>query len=239
MAWLLAGTLAAPMAGAAPSLERWALDVPAPASEPSSATPEEQALARALADYAAGRWPQAQAGFEALTRNGHALGTYNLAMMHLRGEVPHADPALAMDLLTQAAAKGLVRAMFTLGVALETGAGGKRDLVLAHDWYEQAARRGHLESQLAMGTAYYLGRGRPKDLAQAAQWYREATRAGDEGAQYLLASMYETGDGVPRDLRLARYWYAAAAAQGDVAAAGKVKELDARAATAASATAPP
>ena len=188
----------------------------------------DQRFADGLQHYEAGRKPQAQAVFESQARQRHALATYNLAMMHLREEVPYPDPRQAVIWLAQAADQGLVRAMVSLGTALEQGVAGPRDLAQAHDWYEQAAARGHVESQIALGTAHYLGRGRPKDLAKAADWYRRAALSGDVGAQYLLASMYEAGAGVPQDLRLARHWYAQAAAGGDEAAPWKVKEIDAR-----------
>jgi TPR repeat protein len=196
-------------------------------------TPAQQArLDAALRDHDAGRLAAAQHAFEALARERVPAALHNLAVMHLEGELPGADVAVAERLLVQAARLGFVTSMFTLGQGYEIGAFGRRDLVRAHDWYERAARAGSVEAQVAMGTAHFLGRGRPRDAGAAAAWYLVAARAGDVGAMYLVASMYEAGDGVERDLRLARYWYGAAARQGDPAAAAKVQELDARAAAA-------
>jgi TPR repeat protein len=191
-------------------------------------TPELQAeLDRAVLDYEAGRHAQAQAEFESLARRQVPAAQYNLAVMHLRGELPQADRQLAGQLLLQAAEGGFVTAQFMLGQAHETGQFGPRDLVQANRWYAIAAGNGSVEAQVAMGTAFYLGRGARKDYAEAARWYREAAKGGDVGAQYLLASMYEAGDGVERDLRLARYWYDIAAKNGDEAAPGKVRQMDA------------
>jgi TPR repeat protein len=185
-------------------------------------------LDAAVIAYESGQLGPARAAFEALSRRGVAAADYNLAVMHLRGQLPQPSLARAEQLLTRSARGGFVTAQLMLGRVLESGELGRRDLKLAHRWYEVAAEGGSMEAQVAMGTAFYLGRGRPKDPARAAHWFREGAKAGDVGAMYLLASMYEQGDGVDRDLRLARYWYDIAARQGDEAAPAKVKELDAR-----------
>jgi len=190
--------------------------------------PLQAELDRAVLDYETGRRAAAQAAFESLARRQVPASQYNLAVMHLRGELPQADRQRARRLLTQAAEHGFVTAQLMLGQAWETGQFGTRDLRLAKRWYEVAATSGSVEGQVAIATAFYLGRGARQDYAEAARWYREAAKAGDVGAQYLLASLYEAGDGVERDLRLARYWYDAAAKNGDPAAPDKVREIDAR-----------
>ena len=189
---------------------------------------DQVALDRAVAAYGAGHLKPALAAFEALARRHVPAAEFNLAAMHLRGEVPRPDIARARLLLERAGRGGFITAQVMLGRALESGELGRRDLVMAHNWYQLAADAGENEAQLAMGTAYYLGRGRPKDPALAAHWFRLAAQAGDIGAMYLLASMYEQGDGLERDLRMARHWYDAAARNGDPAAPDKVKEIDAR-----------
>ena len=192
----------------------------------------------AVLAYESGRWTEARAAFSALARQQVPAAHHNLAVMHLRGEVPQPSVATARRLLTQAARAGFVTSQFTLAQGLETGRFGRLEIELAMRWYEVAALGGSVAAQVEIGTAYYLGRGRPKDPALALRWFREGARGGDIGAMYLLASMYEHGEGVPSDLRLARYWYGVAAEQGDEAAPGKVKELDARAAARGALTTP-
>lgn len=187
-------------------------------------------LDRAVLAYESGRLAPALAAFESLSQRQVPAAQYNLAVMHLRDEVPKPDLAQARRLLTLSAEAGFVTAQVALAQALEAGHFGARDLLLAHRWYEVAATAGSVDAQVAMGTAHYLGRGATKDATAAVRWFREAAKGGDVGAQYLLASMYEQGDGVERDLRLARYWYAIAAKNGDEAAPDKLKELDAKAA---------
>lgn len=190
----------------------------------AAGTPLEQALEA----YEAGRLEQAARGFAQLSHQGLPLADYNLAMMHIRGELPKPDLAEARRLLERAAAHKLVRALLALGQWHEQGLAGKPDLRRAVHWWGLAAAQGSVDGQVQLATAYYLGRGLPQDMGQAAHWYREAAKNGDVGAQYLIASMYESGLGVDRDLRLARYWYDIAARNGDEAAPAKLKELDAR-----------
>lgn len=185
------------------------------------------ALTEAIGQYGRGQTDAARRAFEALSARGVAAADYNLALMHLNGDLP-GGPAEARRLMQRAAQAGFVTAMVGLGQLHEDGRLGRRDLPRSLRWYLRAAHAGSVDAQVAAGTAYYLGRGAPQDMAQAAQWYRLAAVGGDVGAQYLIASMYETGLGVARDLRLARYWYDAAARNGDEAAPDKVKELDAR-----------
>lgn len=176
-----------------------------------------------------GRLKVARQAFERLAREGVPAAHYNLAVMHLRGEVPHPSKTEALRLMNLAAEHGFVIAMFEMGRLHEAHSiTGTPDPALATQWYLRAAEAGSIDAQVAIGTGYYLGRGVPKDLAQAAHWYREAAKGGDVGTQYLLASMYEAGDGVDQDLRLARYWYGIAAKNGDIAAPAKVRQLDAQ-----------
>jgi TPR repeat protein len=175
-----------------------------------------------------GHFDAARKTFERLAREGVPAAHYDLAVMHLRGELPQASNKEAVRLMTFAAEHGFVTAMVDLGRLYETRIVGAPDLAEANRWYLRAAQAGSVDAQSALGTAYYLGRGAPKDYAQAAHWFREAAKGGDVGTQYLLASMYEAGDGVAQDLRLARYWYDIAARNGDIAAPSKVKQLDAQ-----------
>ncbi len=200
---------------------------PALAAPPLAPAVQAQ-LDRAVIDYESGRIDEARTVFETLSRRGVPAADFNLAVMHVKRQLPEPSLARAEELLLRAARGGFVLAQIMLGKSLENGLLGRRSLAEAHDWYELAANAGNAEAQLAMGTAHYLGRGRPKDAARAAHWYREAAKAGDIGAAYILASMYEQGDGVEQDLRLARYWYQRAADGGDDAAPYKVKELELR-----------
>ena len=183
----------------------------------------------AVAAYERGELTRARNAFTRLSRAGMAAADYNLAVMHLRGEVPGATAGEALQLMTRAAEAGFVTAMVGLAQLCEQGqAGTVADLVRANQWYRRAAEAGSVDAQVAIATAHYLGRGAAKDAALAARWFRIAAQGGDVGAMYLYASMVESGDGVGRDLQEARYWYGVAARNGDEAAPSKVRELDAK-----------
>ncbi|MDR7335609.1 tetratricopeptide repeat protein [Roseateles asaccharophilus] len=184
-------------------------------------------LSEALTAYDDGNLKAAAQGFAASAARGEALGQFNLAMMHLRRELPGASDARAWHWLQRAAAQQYARAENALGEMIENGRRGKRDPKAACDWFERAAEHGNGDGALATATCYYLGRGRAQDMVHAHRWYLEAAKAGDVGAQYLVASMFETGLGVEADARLARYWYNAAARNGDVAARAKLKAMEA------------
>lgn len=189
----------------------------------------EPTIDAAVAAYERGDLAAARVAFTRLSRDGILAADYNLAVMHLRGELPRASAREAVRLMTRAAEGGFVTAMVGLAQLHESGrAGLVADFAEANRWYLRAAEGGSVEAQVAIATAHYLGRGASKDAGQAARWYRVAAQGGDVGAQYLIASMYETGDGVARDLREARYWYSVAARNGDDAARSKVEELDTR-----------
>jgi uncharacterized protein len=186
-------------------------------------------LDAAVAAYERGELTQARAAFTRLAQQGVPAADYNLAVMHLRREMPQPSDREALRLMTRAADAGFVTAMVGLAELHELGrAGLPVNLPQSVLWQRRAAQAGSVDAQVALGTAHFLGRGAAKDLAVAARWYRIAAQGGDVGAMYLYASMLEHGDGVERDLAEARYWYAAAARQGDEAAPGKVKELDAK-----------
>lgn len=193
------------------------------------AAPSAREIEAAVASYERGDLSRARSAFTRLSRSGVAAGDYNLAVMHLRGELPGANARDALQLMTRAAEAGFVTAIFGLAQLHELGQAGLRvDLVEAHRWYLRAAQAGSVDAQVATATAFYLGRGAAKDAVQSARWFRIAAQGGDVGAQYLIASMFESGDGVERDLKEARYWYGVAARNGDDAAPSKVKELDAK-----------
>lgn len=191
-------------------------------SDAAAPTPLEQALVL----YRQGEREAARLAFARLAALGVPAATYNLAVMHIRREVPDASMAEAARLMAQAAQAGFVTAMVGLAQLHESGAiDGRRDLVAAHQWHLRAAEAGSVHAQVETATGFYLGRGAPRDYQAAAHWYLEAARQGDVGAQYLIASMYEHGLGIARDLRLALHWYEECARSGDMAARAKRREL--------------
>ena len=184
-------------------------------------------LEAAVAAYQRGDLTQARSAFLQLSAKGVPAADYNLAVMHLKREVPAASDSEALRLMTRAAEAGFVTAMVGLAEMHELGrAGLKVDLAQSVLWSRRAAEAGSIDALVDVATAHYLGRGAAKDVAVAARWYRIAAQRGDVGAMFIVASFYESGEGVERDLAEARYWYAAAARNGEPGADLKVKEID-------------
>jgi TPR repeat protein len=186
-------------------------------------------LESAVAAYQRGDLTQARSAFMQLSAKSVPAADYNLAVMHLKRQMPAASNREALRLMTRAAEAGFVTAMVGMAELHELGrAGLKVDLAQSVLWSRRAAEAGSVDALVDVATAHYLGRGAAKDVAVAARWYRIAAQRGDVGAMFIVASFYESGEGVERDLAEARYWYAAAARNGEPGAELKVKELDAK-----------
>ncbi len=104
------------------------------------------ALPEALAAYAQGRWPQAEAAFQSLAAQGDPVAQHDLAAMHLRGEARDPSVATALHWLLQAAEAGFVTAQLALGELYESGRLGWKDLPQAVAWYRRAAEAGSAQA---------------------------------------------------------------------------------------------
>ena len=78
----------------------------------------------AVAAYESGDLVKARSAFTRLARNGVPAAEYNLAVMHLRGELPRPDPREALRLMTHAAEAGFVTGIYGLAQMHELGQGG-------------------------------------------------------------------------------------------------------------------
>src|SRR5262249_46216229 len=94
-----------------------------------------------------GQWAAARRTFERLARDGVPAAEYNLGVMHLRNELPHASPREALRWMTLAADHGFVTAMYDLGRLYESsGVVGPRNLPEANRWYLRAAEAGSVDA---------------------------------------------------------------------------------------------
>jgi hypothetical protein len=131
-----------------------------------------------------------------------------------------ADPVRAADLFRRAAEKGHPYATLRYGLALQEGAGVKKDLTAAQNWLLAAQRAGVPEAALAMADSLVrTPAGRDKAANEnlvklAIGWYETAAEAGVASAQFKLANAYFAGRGVERDPGKALFWYDRAARQG-------------------------
>ncbi|MEA3292048.1 MAG: hypothetical protein U9Q71_07090 [Pseudomonadota bacterium] len=140
----------------------------------------------AYAAYQTQEFDRAEAEWEELARGGNARAQYALAVMHLKGETAHPDPAAAFRLLQNAAKQGHATAMFNLGIAFWEGTGTKQDRQQALEWWQQAADQGDVGAQYNLGLTYYIGERQPQDLEKAAHWLSAAAAAKHPEAEKVL-----------------------------------------------------
>ena len=94
------------------------------ASTLAAAAPVAAELDAAIAAYERGDLASARRAFARLSRAGAPAADYNLAVMHLRRELPRPRPGEALRLMTRAADAGFVTALFGLAQLHELGQAG-------------------------------------------------------------------------------------------------------------------
>ena len=139
-----------------------------------------------FAAYQKQEFGQAEAIWSRLAEEGDANAQYALAVMHLKGEAEHPDPALAFELMEKAARQGHATAMFNVGVALWGGSGTRQDRQQALEWWRKAAAKGEVGAQYNLGLVYYIGKEQPRDLGEAIRWLSAAAAAKHPEAEKLL-----------------------------------------------------
>ncbi|MCX7365575.1 MAG: tetratricopeptide repeat protein [Alphaproteobacteria bacterium] len=164
---------------------------------------------------------QARAWLEKAAAGGDAYALYALARAMEDSQGPaQPDFTRAADLYRQAAEKGHPLAGLRYGLALNDGAGIKKDPVAAQRWLTFAQERGVPEAALAMGDmaartpASRDKAANTKVVQSAVAWYQVAANAGVPSAQFKVANAYFSGVGATRDSAQALTWYARASQQG-------------------------
>ena len=164
---------------------------------------------------------QARAWLEKAAAGGDAYALYALGRAMEDGYGPaQPDFTRAADLYRQAAEKGHPLAGLRYGLALNEGAGIKKDPAAAQRWLIFAQERGVPEAALAMGDmAARTPASRDKEantkvVQSAVAWYQVAANAGVPSAQFKLANAYFSGVGASRDSAQALTWYTRASLQG-------------------------
>lgn len=109
----------------------------------------------------------------------------------------------------KAADAGDARAMYSLGLMLETGDHAPKDLKAAYALYEKAADRGLADGAINLAVALAEGKGVDKNLPRAYALLTEASQAGSARAAYDLAEFAEHGYGGKTADALALYRRAA------------------------------
>jgi uncharacterized protein len=173
----------------------------------ASAGTLEGRLAYRKGDYAAALrefGPGAQGG---------PVGTFFLALMHLRGEGVARDEARGLELLRSSADGGYSAAQYLLGQRYFYGLGLPRDKSQAMSYLLAASADNDYRAFVLLKIIATGSRGERRDRENIVATVKSKARAKISDAQYTLAFMYLIGDGVPKDRVEEVRWYRAAAAK--------------------------
>ncbi|SDA97657.1 tetratricopeptide repeat protein [Mesorhizobium qingshengii] len=109
--------------------------------------------------------------------------------------------------ITEAAARGLAGAQFSLGASMET----REDYAEAFKWYRLAAEQHFPPAEHNVAVMYVEGRGVPPDKHQAEHWFRQAAEHGIADAHWGLGLLYANDEGDLQDFLLSYVEFSLAA----------------------------
>ena len=176
---------------------------------------------QAVADYNAGRFPEAAASFSLAAGQGHAESQYMLSTLYDAGQGVPQDDTEAARWERAAAEQGHVYAQANLSFRYSSAG----DLAGAFEWCQRAADGVLAWAQYNLGLMYQKGEGVARSDAEAAHWYRLAAAQGFADAQQRLADLYYLGQGIARNYTQAALWYGRAAEQGSARAQFQLGQL--------------
>jgi len=135
------------------------------------------------------------------------------------------EKARAVQLLRDAAGRGLVMAEYRLAKLYERGEGVPRDMAASRSWTEKAAIGGNRLAMHDLAVFYAEGDAGPQSYAAAVEWFRTAADLGLVDSQYNLAVLYEQGLGLSEDKAEAAFWFEIAGRAGDQDASRRARGL--------------
>jgi localization factor PodJL len=154
-------------------------------------------------------------------RNGDPVALYDYAV-ELLGT---GEKQRAVQILKEAAGRGLVMAEYRLAKLYEKGEGVPRDIAAARSWTEKAAIGGNVKAMHDLAVFYAEGDAGPQSYAAAVEWFRQASDLGLVDSQYNLAVLYEQGLGLTQDRSEAAFWFEVAGRAGDQDAARRARAM--------------
>jgi localization factor PodJL len=135
------------------------------------------------------------------------------------------EKARAVQMLKDAANRGLVMADYRLAKLYERGEGVPRDMAASRAWTEKAAIGGNRLAMHDLAVFYAEGDAGPQSYAAAVEWFKAAADLGLVDSQYNLAVLYDQGLGLSQDKSEAAYWFEVAGRAGDQDAGRKARVL--------------
>lgn len=185
-----------------------AVTAPTPATTPAATTTPAAAAAPAVT-------------LEQAVRDGDPVALHDYALELLQS----GEKTRGVQLLREAAGRGLVMAEYRLAKLYERGEGVPRDIAAARSWTEKAAIGGNRLAMHDLAVFYAEGDAGPQSYAAAVEWFRAAADLGLVDSQYNLAVLYEQGLGVSQDKAEAAYWFEVAGRAGDQDASRRARAM--------------
>jgi localization factor PodJL len=158
---------------------------------------------------------------EDAVRQGDPIALHDYALELLQT----GEKARAVQMLKEAAGRGLVMAEYRLAKLYEKGEGVPRDMAASRSWTEKAAIGGNVKAMHDLAVFYAEGDAGPQSYAAAVEWFRQASDLGLVDSQYNLAVLYEQGLGLTQDKAEAAYWFEVAGRAGDQDAARRARAM--------------
>ena len=190
-----------------------------PAAPVVAATPATPTAAPAPAKHAAEAAPPLT--LADAVRAGDPVALHDQALEMIQT----GDKARAVQMLKEAASRGLVMAEYRLAKLYERGEGVPRDMAAARSWTEKAAIGGNRLAMHDLAVFYAEGDAGPQSYAAAVEWFRAASDLGLVDSQYNLAVLYEQGLGLSEDKSEAAYWFEVAGRAGDQDASRRARVI--------------
>jgi localization factor PodJL len=153
--------------------------------------------------------------------SGDPVALHDQALELLQG----GEKAKGVQMLKDAASRGLIMADYRLAKLYERGEGVPRDMAASRSWTEKAAVGGNVKAMHDLAVFYAEGDAGPQSYAAAVEWFRQASDHGLVDSQYNLAVLYEQGLGLSQDKAEAAYWYEVAGRAGDQDAGRRARAL--------------
>lgn len=144
---------------------------------------------------------------EVACRAHHAAACYDLGLLRFRRSRTQKAAEEAVELIRQAAKKGVAQASCTLGEIYIKGGVIPSDHREAAKWFKVASDAGLSNAHFNLACLYARGDGVVTDLRQAAKYFELSALAGHIIAAYNTAIFYRDGKGFERDLSKAILWF--------------------------------
>ena len=194
---------------------------------PAAAPPRPEATSSASASASASSAPAPAAPatpaitLEQAVRNGDPVALHDYALELIQS----GERTRGVQLLREAASRGLVMAEYRLAKLYERGEGVPRDIAASRSWTEKAAIGGNRLAMHDLAVFYAEGEAGPQSYAAAVEWFRSAAELGLVDSQYNLAVLYDQGLGVSEDKAEAAYWFEIAGRAGDQDATRRARAM--------------